>query len=480
MIIFVVAAAVLTGAIALAAKGGAREMLLGMICVLSLNNLALPFHLLPIGGGRVLLTLALMGLAVLYSSIRDLNELDGRLTWIGNIVTPYNIGLVFVLILMLAYTLLTPDVDYGLAKTRGFIQSTLIPVASISIFAPFERRDLRVIVIALAVSSLLVAFQITLNPQEFGDWRFRRSVSGDIHPNNVARNLGLGVPVLLGGLLFARRLRLSGIVAALGGLGLLLIAILLTGSRGPLTAAAFAMIALILFRIRHFLTFRAAVRMLAVIAITGVAGAVLFDRYIKHQPTWNRIAYYFETFGQNTSDMSRLGRYQTAWNGFIDSKLIGVGTGGFTWLWTGPPPGGIFDGRDYPHNFVLEALVELGVPGGVLILGLTLGLVAMIVRRIRSPQALSDETAMLAAVWFYAIVNSSLSGDLATNYHMWVLGSLLWIALRWHRESVVESGVTEEDGVGLVKSGAESASAGDMAAIAMLDAKKEPKWNMVR
>ena len=427
---FLAAGGTLAAVLAVASRGDIRAILLGLLCVVSLNNLALPFHALPFGGGRVLATAGIAGLAILLFSVRDIREGDRGMAWLARAPNAYNAGLVLLLMLMVAYVLLTPDVDYGLAKTRTFFLSVVFPATALSIFAPFERRDLRIILIALAVASLLVAVQITFSPQEFGDWRFRRSVSSDIHPNNVARNIGLGVPILLGGILFGRRLRVSAIAGVVGALGLLLAAMLLTGSRGPITAAAVAMVGLVLFRVRHFLTLRAAARLLVVCAAVGAAGAVLFDRYIHHQPTWARIAFYFETFGQNASDLSRLGRYATAWNGFIDSKLVGVGTGGFTWLWTGPPPGGIFDGRDYPHNFVLEAFAELGLPGGLLVLVMTVGVALLIVRRIRASRGLSNEIGILAALWCYAVVNSSLSGDLATNYQMWVLGAMVYLAVR--------------------------------------------------
>lgn len=438
MSLFILAGGVLAAVLALAARGDVRAILLGMLCVVSLNNLALPFHALPFGGGRVLATAGIAGLAILLFSVRELRAGERRMAWVGQPLNAYNAGLALVLLLMAVYILPTPDVEYGFAKTRSFILSVLFPAAALSIFAPFDRKDLRIILLALAAGSLLVALQITLNPQEFGDWRFRRSVSAEIHPNNVARNIGLGVPILLGGVLFGRRLRLSAMMGVVAALGLLLAAMLLTGSRGPITAAAVAMVGLILFRVRHFLTPRAAARLMVVSAVVGAAGLILFDRYIRHQPTWNRIAFYFETFGQNTSDLSRLGRYATAWNGFVESKLVGVGTGSFTWLWTGPPPGGIFDGRDYPHNFLLEAFVELGLPGGLLVLGMTFGIAFYVLRGLRAENGLPDEGAILAALWSYAVVNSSLSGDLATNYHMWVLGALLYLALRGARESGVD------------------------------------------
>lgn len=430
MIAFVLAGAVLLGVLVYATRGDLRAVLFGLLCLVTLNNLALPFHALPFRGGRVLATAALTGLAVLLFSIRELRSGERRFVWVANLFNAYNVGLGLLLAVLVVYVTRTPNVAYGLDKTATFAFSVLVPAVALSIFAPLDRRDVRIALVALAVGSLLVALQITLNPQEFGDWRFRRSVSESIHPNNVARNIGLGVPILMGALLFGRRLRLSVIAGAIGALALLIAAILLTGSRGPMLAVAVGMVGLVLVRVRHFLTVRAIARLAVVGTAAAIAGAVLFDRYIQHMPTWQRIAFYFQTVGQNTSDLARLGRYATAWNGFLDSKLMGVGTGGFTWLWTGPPPGGIFDGRDYPHNFVLEALVELGLPGAILVIAIVGGLALYFLRRLRTPEGVPDETVILAGVWCYAVVNSSLSGDLATNYQMWVLGALLYVALR--------------------------------------------------
>src|SRR5690625_142908 len=365
-------------------RGRAREFLITSITVIGLNNLVLPYHSLPFRSGRGLLLIVLVGLSVLYLLAVDIRGGEGLQQRLRRMISGYGVGILLLILIMFSYLLITRNPGYGMVKVRNLTLYTLLPIAGISLFTPFRRHELRLMVVILGIGALLVGLQLAFSPQDFGTWSIRKSVGEEVHPNNVARNIGIGIPIVTATLLSAKRLGVWRVIGLLGILVTLFVVVIITGSRGPLLAAAVAVILFMVFMI--FLTSNRSVlpRFIVGALIATVIGGVIYTTYLSEDETFARIVLYASTVGANASDMSRLERYRVAWDGFIDSYLVGVGPGGFTTLWEGPPPGGIFDQRDYPHNFFLEVAAEGGLPGLLIVVGLTLSVGAVVILRYRA------------------------------------------------------------------------------------------------
>jgi O-antigen ligase len=176
----------------------------------------------------------------------------------------------------------------------------------------------------------------------------RYTIGTNYNPIWVGRTAAIGVLIslalVLGGI--SKRARWLGYVS----LPFLIVALLASGSRGPVVALLVALAVLVGLAMQN----RQLRRRLAQIG-AGVGAAVVVAALIVPSSAVDRSASFL--FG-NTSALSSNGRTQLwgkALSLFYSHFLTGVGTGGFA----NYAPTGIF----YPHNIVLEAGAELGVLG---------------------------------------------------------------------------------------------------------------------
>jgi putative inorganic carbon (hco3(-)) transporter len=226
-------------------------------------------------------------------------------------------------------------------------------------------------------------------------------------PNDLAYHLATGIAVALG----ARRLE-RGFCTRLmwaAGIGLMLIAILFTQSRGGLitTGAVLA-----LYALQSVSRRRETVAILAVVIVAAL---------VAPSATWQRAS----TTLAYEDDASALGRID-AWNTgksiFDERPLAGVGLGTFIVAWAEYAPGNAGPARA-PHNTFVEVLAETGLVGLVLFLtALALGLVwALLAARAPETAALGSATAGGLCAF---IVASTTLGELSS----WPLYILLGLA----------------------------------------------------
>ena len=100
------------------------------------------------------------------------------------------------------------------------------------------------------------------------------------------------------------------------------------------------------------------------------------------------------------------------------SALIGIGTGGYAELTQ-------YKGMDYPHNILIEAALELGVVG---LLVLVVGFVWLFSRAFAMTRVTGEPGAFgayLLAVLATQFVAAQFSGDLPYNNDLWVTGGLI-------------------------------------------------------
>lgn len=386
-----------------------RDGVVSLLCFALLANDALPWQLVPSKGVALVFQAGAMGLVGLYWLTRP--RQNGRF-----VATPYALALLALWIVMLLYSVLPAPNTYGLEKCALFAFKALLPLAAFALLAPFERRDARLMVATLMLGSLLMA----LNILAFSDLHLDRAIlRDDVGPISLARVLGQGLTLALalgvgfGGARWFERVGYLAMVPLLG------FALMLSGTRGPLVALAVATVGG--FCCVHDGLARKA-RALACVALVAGAGyaalntnMVDLDRYAG----FKRLEQHLADIGDNRSDYGRLQREQVALASIEDTQALGVGTGGFALLCDE-------QGRDYPHNCVLEVASEQGVAGLLplfAVFALALGRLMWSSRRLRD----DPYTKALFCLWFYWLLNASVSGDLPGNAALWIVGGLPWL-----------------------------------------------------
>jgi O-antigen ligase len=197
----------------------------------------------------------------------------------------------------------------------------------------------------------------------------------------------------------------------------------MVGARGPILASVLAVIAC-LATSRQGTMDKTRVKRLVGLAVLGVLlyAVVMFYQAstgelplaIRRFLSFSRSSAYYDPTG---SGYARVGMLVAAFQHWCDSPLIGFGFGSF------PILEGTADARLYPHNIVVEVLVELGI------LGLFLGLLCTALAARASARSSNNKTDVLHKIFMayfaYALVNSFISGDIPDNRGLFLAIGLL-------------------------------------------------------
>lgn len=203
-------------------------------------------------------------------------------------------------------------------------------------------------------------------------------------------------------------------------LGFLLLGILVSGSRGPLIAAMGSTVTLIflVLYVKRRQKRRAFLFLLA--SFTAIVSLfVLHLAFNVTIPNFDRIIPLLQ--GEfDPSNERRLRFYREGVLLWLESPLIGSGFGSYgVWIHGA-------DVEEYPHNFVLEILSELGVVG-LLIFGAFLGatLLSIVANHRKRPVSL-----LLLCLFIYALINASFSQDLQGDRMIYaVIGLSTYVGL---------------------------------------------------
>lgn len=233
-----------------------------------------------------------------------------------------------------------------------------------------------------------------------------------LNPIWTARHAGLGIVVLLG-LHAMGRLRAVVSIPALVLLGWVF---LRTGSRGPLVALGVTLFYWVLTTPR---TRRSPGLTRALWA--GVSVAV-FGAIVMVQRTAGLFA-----AGRRVSNLVRERLLEVSVDALSGVSLRGLGTGGFPSLFRLP------DDRYYPHNILLEVLLEGGLIGMALFLLFLAVVLARWWRWGRRLHAQGESGAAgdpalhrtVGAVLLFALINAQFSGDICANEWVWVAAGMV-------------------------------------------------------
>lgn len=197
----------------------------------------------------------------------------------------------------------------------------------------------------------------------------------------------------------SRRLLFAGV------LPLAALLLLLAGSRGGVLAAAVALLIAVRRKSYRFAIVGGAIGILAWSWAVQMPSAPVLERYTTQTFTSEGIY----TAGRN--DLYRL-----ALDMFLDNSWIGAGLGEFE-----------YRVGTYPHNLILEILVECGLLGALLFV---LALIPLF-KRLRSH---IDQNRELVALFFGYLVASQFSGDIFDNRAVFIVGAILLNLPRERRE----------------------------------------------
>jgi O-antigen ligase len=199
---------------------------------------------------------------------------------------------------------------------------------------------------------------------------------------------------------------------ALGAMPLIAVSFIAAGSRGPVLGLVVALVALMAMTLRE----PASRRRSLLLAFAFVAGALLVTQLVPNQNIQRSLSVLTGS-GEGLSSNGRTQLWGIAETTFSDHSLVGIGTGGFA---------AVRPLDVYPHNIFLEVGSELGIVGLVPLVAFLLATLYSIVRALRLSAPIDrGDVALAAALFFAALVNAQVSGDITANDGLWLAAGLV-------------------------------------------------------
>ncbi len=296
---------------------------------------------------------------------------------------------------------------YSAEKTIRFFTLTLLATIA-PIFLIKSQEDLRRFCNALALVGIIMAIDALASLILQGEQLLRLTA---FSANTIALGRAVGLALVWFSVL-ALEGRFSFLTAliGIGSLGFVLVS---AGSRGPLIATALGI--LLTFMLFRWRAVHRTARLAIIILIVVLSVYINFQ--LIPETSFQRIESFLKgDFG--VSEQLRFQAYALSWKA-IQENPLGIGLGGFATainLWNDIS-------RQYPHNILLETLLEGGWLAGIyLVILLVLSLLKAYLlgrRHNESPQFI-----MLFAILLFLLVNAAVSGDLNDNKGLFALMGL--------------------------------------------------------
>ncbi|WP_350338637.1 O-antigen ligase family protein [Halobacterium salinarum] len=193
---------------------------------------------------------------------------------------------------------------------------------------------------------------------------------------------------------------------SLGSLFIFVFIMAQTGGRGPLVAVVFSAI---LYTLWILLRTDTNSSPLSGGLIVLFVLSVLISILMTSGPTIRRLTMLIDDPGG--SFLIRLDMISKSFNYISNHPVIGNGLGSFEVLYMAGP-------QSYPHNIILEFLVEAGLIGASLFLCYLAVLFRYIMIKSRTSPIYSG---LIMSIFLFYGLNSMLSGDIPTNRHLFIL-----------------------------------------------------------
>jgi O-antigen ligase len=234
------------------------------------------------------------------------------------------------------------------------------------------------------------------------------------------RAIGLGaIIVFLAMILTVNSWRLR--LMALAMFGLCFFALFVGGGRGPLIATLVPLLVPLMVGVRllrgRFLIQRSQLWVAAALAASAIAFIYILTSGDTRLRTVNRLITLFTAQSGGASAEGRLNYFAVAIENWWTAPIFGHGIGSFSVLYYGTEIPGT-----YPHNIVLEVLVELGLVGlGFLLVAFWVTLRSLSLERLRTEPLLLCASMLL----LNAVINALVTADLLGNRIVFAMMGLL-------------------------------------------------------
>jgi O-antigen ligase len=331
-------------------------------------------------------------------------------------------GLVLTALLVLRLSV-SPDQTYGSQKVQLFLTTCALPFAAAAVIGASRRmtdvflRGYVAVGVGTAVYDVLAILGGSAASVNAG----RYTADASIDPIELGRQMAAVLVVLVAATASARTARRRLLYAAL--MLPAAVALLGSGSRGPLLGLVASLLVLTLTRLHDPLVLR---RLLVTLAVGTVVGGGAVVALVPPQTVGRALSAFAgaDTSGESTT---RAQLWDEALHALPNDPLtlaFGRGTGAFAHL---------DPSYSYPHNVPIELLYELGLVG---LAAFVLAVVTAVVRVAgvalrRGPT--SRVAGLAAALLVGALVNSQFTGDLAGNTDIWLFGGLASGLVARHR-----------------------------------------------
>ena len=311
----------------------------------------------------------------------------------------------------------TPGAQYAATKSLHIAVLTTWSIVGCGVVIASDRCRLRRFLL------LIVLFAIWLSVESL--ICYRQGPGGSISALGgnylgLGRVIGLAAIVVFAhGLFIARTTTVRALCFALFGFFFLVLLIL--GGRMPLMATAAGALVpagLVMFSMVQKTPRRGMWLYLALLLGAGLGAAHLFGLGESAPQTLRRIMVLFDPQA-GTSAMSRMDGFHAAPESIQSRPVFGHGIGSWPILYLK------MDVRSYPHNLILETLVELGLCG-LLLLG---ALILCALRRLGTITRISRDPLRIMVLMLFVNVlcNAMVSGDIPDNRLMFgVLGLMFF------------------------------------------------------
>jgi O-antigen ligase len=319
----------------------------------------------------------------------------------------------FLLGLMLLRVGTSPDEVYGSTKLQLYIADVLIFLFA-AVFVGARGATLRrFFMVTLAITSagaLLFLFNL-VSGGAHATVGGRFSLAAQEYPIELGRDSGDGLLVAVYAILAATSTRARN--WGLAVTPVLAVALIAAGSRGPVVAFVFGLLALVALSA----TSRRARRRLALVAVAGLAATIVVPLVVPGSALGRALSVIIgSASGLSSNGRSQL--WSVAIASFSAHPLLGLGWGGFGTLVPG-------QGIVYPHNILLEVGTELGLVGAVALVSIVLGFIVRLARLWRSTVGQDQlAAALLIALFLTALINACFSGAIQDNREVWLWGGL--------------------------------------------------------
>jgi len=292
------------------------------------------------------------------------------------------------------------NIDYGLQKAILFSINTFLP-AMILLTTNVQGYSERNVGLSVQLLGFLIAIQLPFFGIDEYPYPGRLRLPGT-NPIWLSRIAVLAIIVSIWNLSFLKGrkgLIMRGIVMLTS-----FWVVVVSGSRGPVAAFIIAVIVanVIIIFFKGF-----PINKLKSTVMTGgffVVLIILLFAGSKIMPDRMQVRKDPVKLQQDKNFIGRITYLNRAYSLFSESPLYGKGVGGFS-----------SGSRDYPHNLVMEIIVE----GGIVLMVLFIGIIVNILRKIRlnSKHVMGKLILFLSACLFFLF-----SGDLSTNCEWLILG----------------------------------------------------------